>query len=111
MKIWTLRHKSTGRYMPNRMFKQAGKGWSYWNPHEDRAGYLPHDQNPRVFFTLQSARNAKAAWCAGEWNKNVQHEGWESGYAEYLDTPTIGSPAAPRNRDDLEIVEGELVLP
>jgi hypothetical protein len=112
MKIWTLRHKATGKFMPSRMFKQAGKGWTYWNPYEERPGYTPHDTNPRVFFTLQSARNAKVAWCAGEWNKNVQTEGdWETGYFDYLAAPVVNTPSVPRSRDDLEIVEGELVLP
>lgn len=112
MKVWTLKHLPTGRFMPCRMFKQMGSGWTYWNPYEERSGYVAHDQNPRVFFSLQSARNAKAAWCAGEWRKAKFQDGdWEHGYEDYPAEPQPTMPERTRTRDELMIVEGELVLP
>ena len=106
MKVWTLRHKPTGRFMPCRMFKRNAGGWSYWNPHEEPPGYVPFDRNPRVFFTLQAARNARAAWAAGEWKRGMTVGG-------FLEPPEETHPhphPVQRNRDDLEIVEGDLVL-
>ena len=112
MKVWTLKHVPTGKYMPCRMFKQAGQGWTYWNPYEDRVGYIAFDQNPRIFYSLQSARNAKSAWCAGEWKKHTVTDGdWETGYFDYPSEPVPQTPERPRSRDELLIVEGELVLP
>lgn len=110
MKVWTIKHKPTGAFMPARMYRTAYSGWSYWKPAETREGYKPHDANPRVFFTLQGARNALTAWLAGEWKRE---QGVTSSYfdPEPYDDLSVSAPAVARRREDMEIVEGELVLP
>ena len=103
MIVYCLRHKVTGKWMPARMFRASSHGWSFWNPYETRPGYVPHDANPRVFFTKQSALNAKSMWEAGEWRK-----GWTAG--SYFEPPEETTPAPydpedhKRARGDLEVV-------
>lgn len=109
MKVFVIRHKPTGKYMPSRMFRTRGSGWSHWEPTETRPGYLPHDQNPRIFFSWKSASNALTMWLAGRWKT-----GHTSGsYFEPPEStgPEPYAPDQPRQRDDMEIVEVELALP
>lgn len=111
MKVYAIRHKPTGNWMPARMYRTARAGWSNWEPAETRPGYLPHDPNPRVFFTAQSARNALTMWLLGAWKRGTYQEGdWETGYYTADGDPEPHKPDAPRNRDDMEIVAGELSL-
>lgn len=63
--LYAIQHKPSGNFMPARMFKQAGSGWSWWEPTETRSGYLPHDPNPRLFYSIESARNALGQWLRG----------------------------------------------
>lgn len=96
MIVYTLRHKATGKFMPARMYRTSAAGFSFWNPYETRPGWVPHEPNPRVFFTRQSAKNAKAMWEAGEWRKRF-------GPDEFIGIAT-DTPENPRAKDDLEIV-------
>lgn len=105
MIVYALRHKATGKFMPSRMYRTAAAGYSFWNPHETRPGWLPHDQNPRIFFTLQSAKNAKAMWGAGEWRKHYSSVDCSVPFGpEELVGVAPDTPETPRAKDDLEIV-------
>lgn len=106
--VFALRHVATGRFMPARMYRTSGAGWSYWNPHETREGWKPHDENPRIFFTHQSAKNAAAMWTAGEWKR---HRGTSYSFdgVDNFDYLEVKTPEAPRRRGDLEVVALMLV--
>lgn len=108
MKVWAIRHKPTGAWMPSRMFRASSGGWSYWIPGpapEGWAGYDGHDKNPRVFYSLQSARNALTMWLQGTWERKsgttVDWEGIPDGY----DDMHVNAPPMERKRGDMEIVE------
>lgn len=103
MIVYALRHKATGKFMPSKMFRTSSAGFSYWNPHEMRPGYLPHDQNPRIFFSRQSAKNAKSMWEAGEWKKEVSQPTYFEPWSELLGN-SVNEPESPRAKGDLEIV-------
>ncbi len=109
MKIWSIRHKPSGAFMPARMYRTAGSGWSYWDPLETRPGYRAFDTNPRVFFTLQAARNALTAWLAGEWKREqvVSNSYFDP---EPYDDLSVAEPTTLRRREDMEIVAGNLVF-
>jgi hypothetical protein len=70
-------------------------------------GCAGFDKNPRIFFTLQSARNAVTAWLRG-----VQHE--ERHYSDSLEGRdewseiVVEPPPTERKREDVEIVALEL---
>lgn len=63
--VFAIQHVPSGDFMPARMFRTSGRGWSTWKsgPEYDK----PHDPNPRIFFSLPSAVRAQAAWYAGVW--------------------------------------------
>jgi len=92
---------------------RSNRGWSHWNPGYVHPEYGPekyHDTNPRIFFTLQSARNALTMWLQGAWERSTYQEGdWETGYYTAEGDPVPNEPPAPRRREDMEIVELELV--
>lgn len=100
--VYVIRHKPTGKFMPCRMFRTMNSGWSHWEPTETRPGYKPHDENPRIFFTLQSARNALTMWLAGAWVKGQT----QGNYFEPPEEtgPEPRRPEQPRQREDMEII-------
>lgn len=102
MEVFAVRHKPTGKWMPNRMFRTSLRGGSYWNPTSTAEIDRPYDTNPRLFFSLQGARNALTMWLQGEW-RNTQTQG------TYFEPPEDAGPApfnppTPRKREDMEIV-------
>lgn len=103
--VYAIRHKPTESYMPARMFKQSGAGWSYWEPTDvgNKLGLLGVDRNPRLFFSHAAAALAANAWLRGQ---------WECGYGvdgERL-SPRPGAPDGPERRaEDIEIVEFKLM--
>lgn len=120
MILYAIKHIPTGNLMPARMFKQAGSGWSWWEPTETRPGYKPHDPNPRLFFTRASAANALGQWLRGPLNRQDVNMGsvdcsvpWSPDEyrtevcavdPEFLDTHP------PRRREDMEIMEFILLM-
>ncbi len=105
MKVFAIKHKPSGEWMPHRMNRAPG-GWSHWTP--GAAEDKPHDMNPRLFFTLQSARNALTMWLQGKWER---HQGTNHSYfdgPEDYDNMIVNTPSVPRCRGDMEIVELEL---
>src|ERR1043165_6722757 len=63
--VYTLWHVGRQEFMPCRMFRTSARGFSHW-PDPD---IKPHDPNPRIFYTLQAARNALAMWQMGKWER------------------------------------------
>jgi hypothetical protein len=106
MKVYALRHKATGEFMPAKMFRLSARGWSHWSPGVSGVGQ-PHDSNPRLFFTRKAADNSRVQWAAGVWERNV---GTTNSYfdPEDYDETVINAPPTPRHKDDLEVVVYEL---
>jgi hypothetical protein len=104
MKVFAIRHKPTGEWMPHRLNRTPG-GWSHWIPGDELD--KPHDANPRLFFTLQSARNALTMWLQGKWKRD-QGTSYSFDGPEGYDEMTVNAPPVPRTRGDMEIVELEL---
>lgn len=106
--LYAIQHKPSGNFMPARMFKQAGSGWSWWEPTETRSGYLPHDKNPRLFYSIESARNALGQWLRGPLRKH-HHCGdvYDDDYTEVRAAEGEQSPA--RVRSHMEIVAFNLI--
>jgi hypothetical protein len=111
MKVWSIRHKPTGAWMPSRMSRSRGGGWSSWIPGPPQDGWGGcdgYDKNPRIFFSLPSARNALTMWLQGVWESRVvTTTDWE-GFPDDYDDLTVRTPPVERKREDMEIVELEL---
>lgn len=114
MNVYAIKHKPTGAYMPARMFRASNHGWSYWVPGPAPSGWSGldgYDKNPRIFFTLQAARNSLTAWLQGPWKRVTGTDGdWETGYfdVDLGPAPTDAQGLPPRVREDMEIVVLEL---
>ena len=67
--VYGIRHMPSGNFMPVRMFKQSGAGFSWWEPSDTCPGYQPFDPNPRLFFSLRSAKAALRMWLRGPLRK------------------------------------------
>lgn len=110
VECFAIRHKPTGKFMPCRMFKQSGHGWSWWEPTETRAGYVAFDQNPRVFFSRRAASNAIGQWLRGPLNRREVDYGSQDCSAPWspseigFEVMSAKSEHPPRRRDDVEIV-------
>lgn len=102
MKLFFIKHKPTGHFMPEPTGRM-GRGGSHTEPD-------PNSDNARIFRTKRSAANALASWLRG---KVYAHRGqssagpdWDSEYYEDLSIEKIES----RKREDMEIVEVEFSL-
>lgn len=110
MIVYAIKHIPTGNLMPARMFRVTGIGWSWWEPTETRPGYLPHDANPRLFFTRASAANALGQWLRGPLNKReVKMPGGPLEMDDYRTEicavgPEFLDTHPPRWREDMTIV-------
>lgn len=102
MKVYVIRHKLSGKFMPARMFRTTNRGASWWEPGTS----VPHDPSPRIFPTAHAARSALGQWLLGPVEK-FQTQGYEDPYPE-VEMQHV-APAAPRVREDMEIVECELM--
>lgn len=101
---YALRHKPTGKYMPARMTKAGRAGWSWWDPASmHNSGVGPQ---PRLFTTPIAVKNAAAMWLKGTASA-VTSTDWESGHTEV--EGVAYDKVKGRKRDDLEIIEFELV--
>lgn len=112
MEVFAIKHKPTGEYMPARMSRTSSRGWSHWVPGpapDGWGGCDGYDKNPRVFFTLQSARNALTAWLKGMHNcsRGTTSGTWDSPPESY-EVIEIAAPPVERKREDMEIVTLEL---
>ena len=105
MNVYTIRHKATGKFMPARMSRGSNRGWSHWEPTDDKHVF---DKSPRMFFSLKSAQNAIVQYCLGVHKREA---GWDNHWEtpEYSDVTMVFNPPVPRNRDDFEIITYELV--
>jgi len=106
MNVYTIRHKATGKFMPARMSRGSNRGWSHWEPTDDK---LVFDKSPRVFFSLKSAQNALVQYCLGVHKRHYEPATnfWDDPGGE--DFVEIQLPLIPRSRTDFEIITYEMV--
>lgn len=100
MKVFTIRHLGTNTFMPCRMFRTSGRGWSTWDPRD--SAYSGFDKNPRIFFSERAARLAIVSWAQGI----RVNEQFGTMFDE--ETRTVIKPVRGRDQFNLEIVEGEI---
>lgn len=109
--VFAIRHIPTGEYMPNKMSRAGAGGWSSWIPGPVLDGYGGcdgYDKNPRIFFSLRSARNALTAWLMGVHSRStgITDQGWDT--EDHYDEHIIEAPPVPRVRAEMEIVPLQL---
>lgn len=95
MRVFAIRHKPSGVFMPNKMFRTSYKGFSHWEPLDNRA----HDKTPRLFYSAMAAKVSLRHWLRGKVSNSDPFE---------EESEPVLTPVASRNRDDMEIVEGEI---
>lgn len=96
---FVIKHKPTGQFMP-----ESRGGYSWWTP-----GYSRF-QTPRLFASERAAKNALTCWLQGHWSNVRGHEGdWESGYVDVDEPPAPVTSVPGRLRDDMEVVQVQLV--
>lgn len=113
MRTYAIRHIPTGAFMPSRMFRSRGGGWSNWIPQtpapDGWRGCDGFDKNPRVFFTKRSVQNALTAWLMGVHRRETwSGHDWE-GIPDSSDEHVIVDGPLPRLREEMEIVEFDLM--
>ncbi len=101
IRFWAIRHAPTGHYLPEPAGRM-GRGGSHVEPvavsDADRA---------RLFPSKIAASRALGAWLRGK----VHHSsGYDSFSGEYWETNEL-RPVPSRKRDEMDIVEIEVVLP
>lgn len=96
MKVWAIRHKPTGGYLPRGEFRTI-KGGSLVEPTLDKP--------PRLFQSFRAAKSALGHWLRGKYVSK-----------SYIDFPTGEYeyqlnviPQPHRKREEMEIVEFNLV--
>lgn len=99
MKLFAIRHKPTGRYLP--AHKPGEGGFSYDDPQPMTCKY-----GPRLFTTIRGAQNALTAWLRGKFER-VREQCGEFGEDEsiYVEPKAVLG----RKRDNMEIVAFDLV--
>lgn len=97
MTVFAIRQKSTGMFIPG-LEKGRRYGGSYQEPTNQRV--------PRLFYDSKTAKNFLVQWLLGHHKKTSKQSG-EFG-EDVMQTITI-IPQPHRKREDMEIVEFELV--
>lgn len=94
MKYFAIRHKPTGKYLPQGSKKRGGF-----------TSDTPMDMSkrpPRLFMKKHHAQYALDLWVKGRWGVRLTAE-----HDDFL----VPSPVKGRNKDDMEIVEIEIIFP
>lgn len=89
MRLYAIRHKPTGHYLPNR---RRGKGYTFDEPEKDCI--------PRLFTHTVHAKKALACWLEGKWK--CIHDYTADDY------DMIVERIPHRQADEMEIVEVRL---
>jgi hypothetical protein len=98
---YAIRHKPTGRLMP-----ETTGGYSLWDP-----SYLNTAYPPRLFITQRAAKNSLTCWLQGRWSivTDIESEGWE--YPSYTVVIGVQPTRVPgRHRDDVEVIPVHLTI-
>lgn len=109
LKAWAIRHKPTGKMMP-KFDTRTGNGASFWCP---EGGGMSPGKNPvvRLFKSKLAASRSLQQWLRGTHDAVKEWEYDDGGYGGRYEV-TIGTevtPAPSRKKEDMEIVEFNLV--
>jgi len=102
MTYFIIKHKATGRLMPNRAGRSAGSTW--WEPTLVSA---KTKEVPRLFLRKIDAINSVKWWLNGSYSS----ESYRSSHESFQDDDwrlVKHKPQFPRKEGDLEIIEVEL---
>lgn len=107
LKRWAIRRKSDGFYIEVPIGRN-GRGGSHAECIDPSVPYA----NIRLFHTEKGAKIALGAWLQGIWvaDRGAYNSGPPDWIDEIEESVTI-RPVEGRNKDDMEIVEVEIVLP
>jgi hypothetical protein len=98
IQFWAVRHVPSGGYLPEPVGRM-GRGGSHVEPSTT--------ERPRLFMSRRAAVNGLSAWLRGK----VHHSsGYDSYAGEYYENTSL-EPVPSRKRDEMEIIEVQLVLP
>jgi len=99
VQYYVIRHKETGNYMPQKMFRTATGGYSFWEPTNagGMGGVGFPAIIPRLFTNKQSAQTAITYWLKGNAEKMRDYDGEFEGLA-------YNPPVISRKREDLEVI-------
>lgn len=102
IKLFFIRNVHTKLYMP-KPGGYYGRGGSFDEPTND-------GKNARIFTSERAAKIALTAWLKGKF-KHTSGTGydWEGNRDDYEEVDIIPQPH--RKREDMEIIEREIVLP
>lgn len=95
MRLYAIRHKPTGQYLPWPNERRRGRGGSQVEPEAP--------EKARLFRSARSASIALTAWLAGRVERLNEH-GEFTGDFRFIKVPS-------RRREEMDIVEVELALP
>lgn len=102
---WAIRHKPTGRFMPQSSSKKHGY------THDEPTIMVDSNLCPRLFGRAQDARTALTWWLKGEtsarWTGGMYTNVWGDA-ADDLDYEWSLHPAVDRKAEDMEVVQLKL---
>jgi len=98
MKVWAIRDKGNGFFMPANPPSKHRKPYSGQEPKKEGGSW-----GPRLFPSLKSAQNSLTAWLAGEWGYRLRQNEWEDLY----ELDVTHKPY--RKKENMEIVEFNLM--
>lgn len=104
MIVYSILHKPSGKFMPQRMSRSGNRGWTHWQPGIEDG----HVATPRLFNTHRVAAMALTAWLAGVWVRRTGYNDTMDG-PDYYDDLGCELPKVERRREDMEIVKMILV--
>lgn len=103
---YAIRKKGTDLYFPSGDQKGAFRRGFSWKDPEVNGG----PQGPRLFLSLQSARNALTMWCQGAWKNEKSYSGMFSEEVQVDTVPTKPPEGSiPRVYGEYEFVPYRLV--
>lgn len=98
MKLFFIRHKPSGHYLPEPAGRM-GRGGSHVEP-------CSNPDEARIFRSKLSASRALTAWLRGKVHHSSGYDSWNNEYYEDNDLEPVPS----RKREDMEIIEKEIDL-
>lgn len=104
IKVYLIRHKATGQFMP----QMRAKGYSHWNPGDPRKTDKKPVNQKRVIRVLAEERDAKIAITMWATMPNGRMKGYTTvdGENDY----DLFTRDDDRTKDDLEIVPAKLLI-
>lgn len=101
MKLWFVRHKPTGHYIPEPKGRN-GRGGSFLEPSSNK-------DDARIFRSELSAKRFIGAWLKGQYHHSSSVGYDYEGNPDYYEDVSI-VPVPSRIREDMKIIMKEIIL-